>query len=169
METFQSFGTHFIEYADGTFAEYFKKKINFDDDGNKKYIIWLKPGRDIISMFDLKVGEQLNQYGIVEKSYNFEDVHICRDDPTFGRIWIETDYDGNPTTFSMRNDQFKETIKNLRKENNTLKAMVASAHEELKKVMTSKKEWMRGAVGIIDEALKVRKNIRTEGEELEQP
>ena len=162
----ESSGTHFLEYSDGTFAEYFRKRIIFSDDGIKKWRIWLRPGKDIIELYGLKVGEDLDRStGITVKDYDYNDVHVCRDDPNFSRIWIEPDFNGDPTPYSMRNAHLKEQIKNFQRQIVALKVMVAGNQEEMTKMVSSKKEWMKEVMDVVLEAMRVKKRTTEDEDE----
>src|SRR3990172_987542 len=109
-------GHHFIEYPDGTYAQYIKKMLTITDSGTKKWRIWLRPSNEIINLFNLKVGEDIDpRTGIVIREYEETDVYMCRNDPYYSRLWIEKDFEGNQTSFSMRTDHLKEQIRNAYK------------------------------------------------------
>ena len=166
MPELQTPGTHFVEFADGTYAEYVRKRIQFAEDGVKKWRLWMRPGEDIIRLFGLVTGEDIDPpTGLVVKDYLFEDVHICREDPSFGRIWIMTDYNGDPTSLSQKNDYLKETIKNLQKQISSLKAGIANIQEEFRMALTNKQEWVKMTADIFLEAARVRRRNMSELDE----
>lgn len=159
-------GSHWIEYADGTYARYFKKKIIVGDSGIKKWKIWLFPGKELSGYHGLKIGEDIDpKTGMMKKEYDYNEVHIIRSDPGYSKLWIETDLMGNPTQFSLRNQHLKEQIKDLQKTVATLKAGIAKKSIDMNQALSNNMEFIQNLSDMMSALQKPMPKIREDEEE----
>ena len=153
-----------IIFGDGDVAEEIDKYPE-EDDGIMGWWIIINPSDKLEKKYNLKEKEDEN--GFVMKWYPEKDIDILNDSVVFGKILIDTTFDGGDNPHNRRNRRLKEQIEGLEEENQILRSRNAYLNEEMRIMARSTDEHIRYSAEMIKTARSAAKKEKEEEEEKE--
>lgn len=141
----------FVMFGDGHIAQERAKREKIGDNGVEGWEFILIPSKEIRSMYGLKYGEDLDEFGRIRKWYAKTKVRVLSEDPVVGRVFITTNFEGEDTGFSRWNAEKDIIIENQQKQIKTLKEAAAGLQEDLKHALTQRAAYARQIAELIQE------------------
>ena len=129
-----------VLFGDGDFAQlrrWFQKE---DPNGVQGCAILMRPSQEIVNKYSLKVGDDLDEWGLICCWYPETKVKILSNDPITGRILVTTNFKGQPTNLSREQFDLTNKIESQQKMIRTLESGKAYLEQQLKQAMVSEEQ-----------------------------
>jgi hypothetical protein len=122
---------NFASFGDGNVALILNRRKYKGEDGITYWDFRFRPGRRTVEIYNLE--EELDPIdGSITKEYPDTEVSVVDENPNHLRVWIFTDFNGNPTPVSKIDDDKDLQILNLQKRIATLELELSETHRMLK-------------------------------------
>lgn len=139
----------YIWYGDGEWALELEKTEKRNEEGIEGWEFKLQPSTDIIARYNLRQRGLIDKYDHATRWYPKSRTHVLDDSPTRGRIFIQTDFFGQDTHFSRIYANYTETIENLQRIVNALRANNARLTRELRLLTGNEMQFWNERVELI--------------------
>jgi len=146
----------FILYGDGTLVQFRQKVFQKNEEGIHGWRFYIYPSDTVVRKYNIKQSQLLSQTGLMMQWYPASVVKVLSDDPITGKVFVMTDFLGNPTPFSQENDADRKIIESQQRQIHSMDSEVERLHQEMKKI-TSRYEQFFGDQARLREALLKKK------------
>lgn len=154
---------NFAHFGDGNTCLILRRRKYRGEDGITYWEFFFRPNRRIIKIYP-HINDEINPIdGSVRKDYPETEVKIVDENPNHLRVWIFTDFDGNPTPVSRIDDDKDLQILNLQKRSAVLELEISELHNLLRNKMTPE-AYIAQAANIIKKSRTAAAKIKTGGE-----